>query len=156
MVPAPRLPLGFRPRGPRSPDAPTAHDERPEVSSYYDCFIAGDHESAKHIIANALNSQGFLVEVQPDGNWYARRGNMSTTMLVGAFAGDNFQITFGVQFFVDAAGRLVARLDKNTAVGFFKGGVWGLSKIDNAFTQTAGAVYTALLSAGVLTNTAEG
>jgi len=126
------------------------------VSSFYDCFVSGDHESAKHLIANALNSQGFVVEVQPDGNWYARRGNMTTTVLVGALAGDNFQITFGVQFFVDAAGQLVARLDKNTAVGFFKGGVWGLNKIDTAFNQTATAIYNALLSAGVLTNTAEG
>jgi hypothetical protein len=131
------------------------HERRP-VSSYYDCFIAGDHEAAKHLVANALNSQGFIVEVQPDGNWYARRGNMTTTVFVGALAGDDFQITFGVQFFVDAAGQLVARLDKNLAVGFFKGGVWGLNKIDNAFAQTATALYNTLMSAGVLTNTVEG
>ncbi len=126
------------------------------MSSYYDCFIAGDHEAAKRLIADALNSQGFLVEVQPDGNWYARRGNLTTTMFVGALAGGNFQITFGVQFFVDDRGQLVARLDKNIAVGFFKGGVWGLGKIDAAFSQTATAMYNALLSAGVLTNTVEG
>ena len=126
------------------------------MSSYYDCFIAGDHEAAKHLVANALNSQGFFVEVQPDGNWLARRGNMTTTVFVGALAGDDFQITFGVQFFQDAQGQLVARLDKNTAVGFFKGGVIGLGKIDTAFTQTAGAIYTTLLGAGVLTNTIEG
>ncbi|NNC11778.1 hypothetical protein HII28_07800 [Planctomonas sp. JC2975] len=126
------------------------------MSSFYDCFIAGDHEAAKHLVASALNSQGFIVEVQPNGNWYARRGNMTTTVFVGALAGDDFQITFGVQFFVDAADQLVARLDKNTAVGFFKGGVWGLSKIDTAFAQTAGAMYNTLLGAGVLTNTAEG
>jgi hypothetical protein len=130
--------------------------ERRSVSTYYDCFIAGDHEAAKHLVAGALNSQGFLVEVQPDGNWYARRGNMTTTVFVGALAGDNFQITFGVRFFVDASGQLVARLDKNVAVGFFKGGILGLSKIDNAFAQTATALYNTLMSAGVLTNTIEG
>ncbi|MHA7985597.1 hypothetical protein ACX9R5_07285 [Rathayibacter sp. CAU 1779] len=126
------------------------------MSSFYDCFIAGDHEAAKHLVASALNSQGFIVEVQPNGNWYARRGNATTTVFAGALAGDDFQITFGVQFFVDAAGQLVARLDKNTAAGFFKGGVWGLNKIDTAFAQTAGAMYNTLLGAGVLTNTAEG
>ncbi|QDZ14882.1 hypothetical protein [Humibacter ginsenosidimutans] len=126
------------------------------MSSYYDCFISGDHEAAKHLIADAVNSQGFLVEVQQDGNWLVRRGNMTSTVFVGALAGDNFQITFGVQFFQDAAGLLVARLDKNTAAGFFKGGVWGLSKIDKAFSETCMAMYNTLVSAGVLTNTAEG
>jgi len=125
------------------------------VSTYYDSFIAGDHEAAKHLIANALNSQGFVVEVQPDHNWLAKRGSMTTTVFVGAFAGDNFQVTFGVQFFVDDRGQLVARLDKNVAGGFFKGGVWGLSKIDNAFAQTAGAIYNTLTEAGVLTGTLE-
>jgi hypothetical protein len=125
------------------------------VSSYYDCFIAGDHEAAKHLIAGALNSQGFAVEVQPDNNWLAKRGNLTTTVFVGALAGDDFQVTFGVQFFVDPQGQLVARLDKNVAVGFFKGGVWGLTKIDRAFAETAGAVYAALAGAGVLTNTLE-
>ncbi|GAB3800872.1 hypothetical protein GCM10028798_16020 [Humibacter antri] len=126
------------------------------MSSYFDCFIAGDHEAAKHLVADALNSQGLVVEVQPDGNWYARRGNLTTTMFVGALAGDDFQVTFGVQFFVDATGQLVARLDKNLAIGFFKGGIWGLNKIDTAFGQTSVALYNTLLAAGVLTNTAEG
>jgi hypothetical protein len=57
---------------------------------------------------------------------------------------------------VDASGQLVARLEKNVAVGFFKGGILGLNKIDNAFAQTATALYDTLMSAGVLTNTIEG
>lgn len=126
------------------------------MAASYDYVISGDHASARALIGNALTQQGFTVEATETGNLVIKRGSMGATVWLGAMAGKNFHVSFTVEFFVDAEGRLVARLNRNMATGVLKGGAIGASKTDTAFVDTANSLAGALSDAGVLVSTVEG
>jgi hypothetical protein len=118
------------------------------VATSSDFFITGDHEAGKALVASALQSQGFTVTSTPKGGLLAKRGSTAATIWLGAMAGKNFQVTFNVEFFVDAEGKLVARLTRDMASGALKGGAIGASKTNTAFVETAGAIGAALTNSG--------
>lgn len=120
------------------------------MASSYDFFITGDQNAARNQFAHALTEQGFSVEPTPAGGLVAKRGSMKKTMWLGAFAGKDFHVAFIVEYFTDAQGRLVARLNRNMAGGALKGGAIGTNKVENAFVETVDAVSATLSSAGVL------
>jgi hypothetical protein len=120
------------------------------MASTYDFFIGGDHESAKRLVADALRGQGFDVTSEETGNWLARRGSASRTFWLGGLAGDGFQVTFPVQFFVDPQGYLVVRVSRDMGMGFVKGGAIGASKTDGIFIDVCNALGGTLMNAGVL------
>ncbi|MGJ4845014.1 MULTISPECIES: hypothetical protein [unclassified Leifsonia] len=120
------------------------------MAKAHDFFILGDHESGKHLVASALQSEGFTVTTTPTGGLLAKRGSTTATVLLGGLAGNNFQITFTVDFMVDEQGRLVARLNRNMSGGALKGGAIGASKTDTAFQRTANTIGAALHGAGTL------
>jgi len=119
------------------------------MASVHDFFISGDHEQGKHRVAEALQAQGFTIESTPNGGFVVKRGNMTKTIWLGAFAGKDFQVTFIVEFFVDDKGLLVARLNRDLGSGLLKGGAIGASKTSDAFNETVHGVGTALSAAGV-------
>jgi hypothetical protein len=59
-------------------------------------------------------------------------------------------MSFSVEFFMDPQGRLIARLDRDMAMGALKGGAIGAAKQKRAFEETANGLYQALAGAGVL------
>ena len=122
------------------------------MASSYDFFILGDHEAGKAAVGTTLEGQGFAVTSTPSGGLLAKRGSTAATIWLGGLAGKNFQVTFIVEFFVDAQGQLVARLNRNMSSGALKGGAIGAAKTDTAFVQTADALGAALSNSGVLTN----
>lgn len=120
------------------------------MASSHDFFTLGDHDAARRLTVEALNSQGFTVTTTPAGGLLAKRGSTAATVWLGALAGKNFQVTLLVDFMVDHEGRLVVRLNRNMAGGAMKGGAIGAAKTDTAFQETANAIGAALHSAGAL------
>ncbi|MFF2050228.1 hypothetical protein ACFVU2_01385 [Leifsonia sp. NPDC058194] len=120
------------------------------MASAHDFFLLGDHEAAKQLVASALHAEGFTVSTTPAGGLLAKRGSGAATILLGAWAGKNFQMSFLVDFMVDEHGRLVARLNRNLAGGALKGGAIGAARTDSAFQQTANAIAGVLQPAGIL------
>jgi len=120
------------------------------MAASHDFFISGDHEAARKVIAEALQSQGFAVSSTPENGFLAKRGSAGKTLLLGAMAGKSFQVSFVVDFMVDDQGRLVARLGRNMTSGALKGGVIGASRTNTVFEETANAIGAALTAQGVL------
>lgn len=125
------------------------------MASTHDFFLSGDHEQSKQKVAEALTSLGFTLTSTPTGGFTAKRGSLGVTLLIGAWAGKNFHVTFIIEFFVDDKGQLVARLNRDVALGALKGGAIGAAKTNNAFIDTVNSVGTALNSAGVLAASVE-
>ena len=98
------------------------------MASNHDYFLAGDHESGKALVADALTQLGFEVATTPNGGFTAKRGSFAKTMWLGAMAGKNFHVTFIVEFFTDAQGALVARLSRSLGSSGVKGGALGVAK----------------------------
>jgi hypothetical protein len=121
------------------------------VATSYDLFLSGDPAAGKQLIATILGENGFAVTVTPEGNYIAKRGSLALTLLIGAMAGKRFQITFTVDFFADAEGKLVARLNRNLTGSALKGGAIGANMANTRFGETYGVLSASLLAAGVLT-----
>lgn len=120
------------------------------MPSAHDFFILGPHDAGRHLVAIALQGQGFAVTTTPTGGLLAKRGSAAKTVWLGGLAGKDFQVTFIVDFMVDDQGRLVARLNRNMTSGALKGGALGAAKTDTAFQETANAIAAVLHPAGVL------
>jgi len=120
------------------------------MASVHDFFLTGDHEAAKAQVASALQAEGFAITPTPKGGLLAKRGSMPITLLLGAMAGKNFQVTFTVEYLVDDSGQLVARLSRDIAAGALKGGAIGANMTNNKFVDTAAALSTALGGTGIL------
>ncbi|GGF14564.1 hypothetical protein [Subtercola lobariae] len=116
-----------------------------------DYFITGDHDSARNVLAAALRSQGFEVATSPLGGWSVTRGSVSATVWLGAFAGkSNQRLEYQMQFF-DYEGQLVARLNRTNGAGAM-GGVIGVSRSADVFTELDQAVGSELTRLGLLAN----
>ncbi|MEA5457256.1 hypothetical protein SPF06_21265 [Sinomonas sp. JGH33] len=122
------------------------------MASSHDFFLHGDHAEGRQIIASTLTAQGFEVTPAPNNSLLAKRGSATLTALFGVLAGSKFQITFSIDFMVDNAGRLVARINRNMASGALKGGAVGASKTNRAFETTSNALASALSASGILAN----
>lgn len=120
------------------------------MATSHDFIISGDPEAGKKLIHDTLVNQGFTVEQTPKGGVLAKRGSMGMTLLLGALAGNNFQMTFIVEYFAGQNGELVARLNRNMGSGALKGGALGAAKMNTGFEETANALNSALSSAGIL------
>lgn len=120
------------------------------MASNHDYFLAGDHESGKALVADALTQLGFEVATTPNGGFTAKRGSFAKTMWLGAMAGKNFHVTFIVEFFTDAQGALVARLSRSLGSSMVKGGAIGVAKTETMFGEIASSLLQALSTSGRL------
>jgi hypothetical protein len=116
-----------------------------------DYFITGDHDAARNVLAGVLRAQGFEVATSPVGGWNVTRGSVGATVWLGAFAGKNNQrLEYSMQFF-DYEGQLVARLNRPSGAGAM-GGVIGVSRSADVFTELDQAVGSELTRLGILAN----
>lgn len=117
--------------------------------SAVDYFVTGDHTEAHAVLAHALRSLGFEVATSPLGGWDVTRGSTSATMWLGAFAGrDKQRLDYRMEFF-EHEGQLVARLSRRSGAGAM-GGVIGVSRSNEVFTELDTAVGTELTNRGIL------
>jgi hypothetical protein len=118
------------------------------MASVIEFDLSGDQAAAKVVVQTAVTGQGFAVE--PTGDWSATltRGNSTKSMLLGAMAGKDFYLKFGLDFSA-ADGHLVARLSRDVASSAIRGGVVGASKASTAFQGLADAVGAAATQAGI-------
>ena len=117
----------------------------------HDFIISGDPATARQSINSALQAQGFTVEDLPNGTTtVASRGSKAKTFWLGAMAGKGFHVSFAVDYSQDAAGNLVARLNRDMVSGALKGGAIGASKTKTMFEETANALQNALSQSGNL------
>jgi hypothetical protein len=118
------------------------------VASIIEFDLSGDHSAAKAVVQAAAVSQGFAAEPTGDWSFFLTRGSSKKTMLLGAMAGKDFFLKFGLDFSV-TDGHLVARLSRDVASSAIRGGVLGASKASDSFQQVADAVGAAVTQAGI-------
>jgi hypothetical protein len=120
------------------------------MATSYDLFFAGDHDAAKGKFGAAFEKDGFTVQSRPDNNWVVSRGSSAKTLLLGGLAGKAFFISFEITFYIDSAGALVARFNRNLAGGALRGGAIGAGKASAAFTNTYNSLVQTLRVDGTL------
>ncbi len=118
------------------------------MASVIEFDLSGDQTAAKGLVQTAVVSQGFAVE--PTGEWSAllTRGSSTKSLLLGALAGKDFYLKFGVDFSM-ADGHLVARLSRDVASAALRGGMVGASRASAEFQKLADAVGAAVTQAGI-------
>lgn len=118
------------------------------MAGQYDLSLSGDTQAAKDLVARVVGEQGFTAQTNPNGGLTVKRGNMTATMLLGALAGKNLQMTFFIEYFSGENNTLVVRLSRNTGAGVMKGGAIGMARTDDAFKDLVNAVAAAAASVG--------
>ncbi|HEY4153640.1 MAG TPA: hypothetical protein VGM38_09995 [Pseudolysinimonas sp.] len=117
------------------------------MASVIEFDVSGDQAAAKSVVQAAAVAQGFAVEATSDWSFLLTRGSSTKSLLLGALAGKDFYLKFGLDFSV-ADGHLVVRLSRDVASTAIRGGVIGATKASGAFQQLADAVGTAVTQAG--------
>jgi len=110
--------------------------------------LSGDQRAARHVVEAAATAEGFALE--PTGEWseFLTRGSSTKSVLLGAMAGKDFYLKFGLDFSVND-GHLVARLSRDVASSALRGGVIGASRASDTFQKLADAVGAATTQAGI-------
>ena len=118
------------------------------MASVIEFDLSGDNAAAKQVVETAAAAQGFAVEATGDWSAFLIRGSSTKSLLLGAMAGKDFYLKFGLDFSVND-GHLVARLSRDVASSALRGGVIGASKASSAFQELADAVGAATTQAGI-------
>ncbi len=119
------------------------------MASMIEFVLTGEQGNAKNVVLNATATQGYAATAKDDWNFDLTRGSNGLTIAFGAMAGKNFYLKFALGFSVDADGKLVARLSRDTASSAIRGGVLGANRAANSFQELADAIGTATSQAGV-------
>ena len=118
------------------------------MASVIEFDLGGDQTAAKGVVQGAAAAQGFAAEATGDWSFFLIRGSSTKSLLLGAMAGKDFYLKFGLDFSV-ADGHLVARLSRDVASSALRGGVIGASRASDAFQRLADAVGAAVTQAGI-------
>lgn len=118
------------------------------MASVIEFDLSGDQTAAKAVVQQAVATQGFALEPTSDWSFVLTRGSSTKSLLLGAMAGKDFYLKFGLDFSV-ADSHLVARLSRDMASSALRGGVLGASRASDAFQQLADAVGAASTEAGI-------
>lgn len=111
-------------------------------------------DRARDAVAAALTEQGFTVQPTPGGSLDVSRGSLGTTLVAGAFAGQDMHVRFDVHLAETAEGAL-ASFEHSTAGGFLKGGAIGAAKAGDVVREAAHLAGRRLTSQGLLVDAAE-
>lgn len=106
-------------------------------------------EQARDAVARVLAEQGFTVQPTPSGSLDVSRGSLGTTLVAGAFAGQDMHVRFDVHV-KDASGGAVAEFDHSAVGGFFKGGAVGAVKAGDVVREAAHLAGVRLAEQGLL------
>jgi hypothetical protein len=118
------------------------------MASQIEFTLSGDQTAARDVVLAATAAQGFAGQANSEWSYLLTRGNSTKSMLLGAMAGKDFYLKFGVDFSV-AGDAFVARLSRDVAASAVRGGLIGASKASDAFQQLADAVGAAVTQAGI-------
>ena len=118
------------------------------MASQIEFTLSGDQTAARDIVLAATAAQGFAPQATNEWSYLLTRGSNGKSLLLGALAGKDFYLKFGVDFSVAGDG-FVARLSRDVAGSALRGGVIGASKASDAFQQLADAVGAAATQAGI-------
>ncbi|MGC0368776.1 septum formation family protein [Microbacterium sp. SLBN-111] len=106
-------------------------------------------DQARDAVGSALAEQGFTVQPTATGSLDVSRGSLGTTIVAGAFAGQDMHVRFDVHFSPDAEGTLAA-FEHSAVGGFFKGGAIGAAKAGDVVREAAHLAGVRLAQQGVL------
>jgi hypothetical protein len=106
-------------------------------------------DRARDAVGYALAEQGFSVQPTASGSLDVSRGSMGTTLVAGAFAGQDMHVRFDVHFSQAAEGTL-ASFEHSAVGGFFKGGAIGAAKAGDVVRQAAHLTGERLAQQGLL------
>lgn len=104
---------------------------------------------AREAVAAALTEQGFTVQQAASGSLEVSRGSLGTTIVAGAFAGQDMHVRFDVHFSAEEGGA-VAAFEHSAVGGFFKGGAVGAAKTGEVTREAAHLVGTRLAPQGLV------
>ncbi|AOX45756.1 DUF4190 domain-containing protein [Microbacterium sp. BH-3-3-3] len=106
-------------------------------------------DAARDAVAAALGEQGFRVQPTASGSLDVSRGSLGTTLVAGAFAGQDMHVRFDVHFAPEQGGATAA-FEHSAAGGFFKGGAIGAAKSGDVVSEAAHAVGVRLAQQGLV------
>lgn len=106
-------------------------------------------DRARDAVAAALTEQGFSVQSTPSGSLDVSRGSLGTTLVAGAFAGQDMHVRFDVHVTETAEGA-IASFEHSAAGGFLKGGAIGAAKVGDVVREAAHLAGARLASQGFL------
>lgn len=106
-------------------------------------------DRARDAVGSALAEQGFTVQPTAGGSLDVSRGSLGTTIVAGAFAGQDMHVRFDVHFTPDAEGTLAA-FEHSAVGGFFKGGAIGAARVGEVVRDAAHLAGVRLAQQGVL------
>lgn len=109
-------------------------------------------EPARDAVASVLTEQGFTVNRAASGSLDVSRGSLGTTLIAGAFAGQDMHVRFDVHV-RDAPEGAVATFVHSAAGGFFKGGAVGAVKAGDVVRETAHVAGVRLAQQGLIVGT---
>lgn len=112
-------------------------------------------DSARDAVGSALAEQGFAVQPTASGSLDVSRGSMGTTLVAGAFAGQDMHVRFDVHFSESAEGTL-ASFEHSAVGGFFKGGAIGAAKAGDVVRDAAHHAGARLAQQGLLVGGTQG
>jgi hypothetical protein len=104
---------------------------------------------ARDAVASALTEQGFTVNPAAAGSLDVSRGSLGTTLIAGAFAGQDMHVRFDVHV-RDAPEGAVATFVHSAAGGFFKGGAVGAVKAGDVVREAAHVAGVRLAQQGLI------
>lgn len=104
---------------------------------------------ARDAVASVLTEQGFTVNPTAAGSLDVSRGSLGTTLVAGAFAGQDMHVRFDVHV-RDAPEGAVATFVHSVAGGFFKGGAVGAVKAGDVVREAAHVAGVRLAQQGLI------
>ncbi|MDF2667636.1 MAG: hypothetical protein K0R81_3486 [Microbacterium sp.] len=104
---------------------------------------------ARDAVASALVEQGFTVQPTATGSLDVSRGSLGTTLIAGAFAGQDMHVRFDVHV-KDAPDGSVVEFVHSAAGGFFKGGAIGAVKAGDVVREAAHRTGVRLAEQGLV------
>jgi len=104
---------------------------------------------ARDAVASALAEQGFTVAATATGSLDVSRGSLGTTVVAGAFAGQDMHVRFDVHV-RDAPGGAVAEFVHSAAGGFFTGGAVGAVTAGDVVREAAHLAGVRLAQQGLV------
>lgn len=106
-------------------------------------------DRARDAVASTLVEQGFTVQPTASGSLDVSRGSLGTTIVAGAFAGQDMHVRFDVHLSEIEEGTLAA-FEHSTVGGFFKGGAVGAVKAGDVVREAAHLSGLRLAQQGLL------
>ncbi|KTR95311.1 hypothetical protein NS220_06435 [Microbacterium testaceum] len=104
---------------------------------------------ARDAVASALVEQGFTVQPTATGSLDVSRGSLGTTLIAGAFAGQDMHVRFDVHV-TDGPEGAVVEFVHSAAGGFFKGGAVGAVKAGDVVREAAHRTGVRLAEQGLV------